>query len=186
MMKRLSMILASLFLIAGAALAQTTVRGTVVTYEDNEPIIGASIQVVGASNVGTITDASGQFTLQVPAGRNTLRITYVGMEPLEVAVSNKPLRIQLRSDLNDLDEVVVVAYGTQKKTSLTGSIQEVKSEAIELRPTTSVASALEGTVTGVQVNSSYGQPGSDPSIRIRGIGTVYGSIYAPIVLAGGP
>ena len=186
MMKRLSMILASLFLIAGAALAQTTVRGTVVTYEDNEPIIGASIQVVGASNVGTITDASGQFTLQVPAGRNTLRITYVGMEPLEVAVSNKPLRIQLRSDLNDLDEVVVVAYGTQKKTSLTGSIQEVKSEAIELRPTTSVASALEGTVTGVQVNSSYGQPGSDPSIRIRGIGTVNGSSSPLYVVDGVP
>ena len=79
----------------------------------------------------------------------TLRITYVGMEPLEVAVSTKTLRIQLRNDVHTLDEVVVVAYGTQKKTSLTGSIQEVKSEAIELRPTSSVASALEGSVTGV-------------------------------------
>ena len=141
MMKRLSMILASLFLYVGLAMAQTTVKGTVVTYEDNEPIIGASIQVVGATNIGTITDVNGAFTLQVPAGRNTLRITYVGMEPLEVAVSSKPLRIQLRNDANDLDEVVVVAYGTQKKTSLTGAIQEVKSEEILLRPTSSVASA---------------------------------------------
>ena len=186
MMKRLSMTLASLFLFVGIALAQTTVKGTVVTYEDNEPIIGASIQVVGATNIGTITDVNGQFTLEVPAGSKTLKITYVGMEPLEVAVSSKPLRIQLRNDANNLDEVVVVAYGTQKKTSLTGSIQEVKSEAIELRPTTSVASALEGTVTGVQVNSSYGQPGSDPSIRIRGIGTVNGSSSPLYVLDGVP
>ena len=186
MMKRLSMIFASLFLFVGLAMAQTLVKGTVVTYEDNEPIIGASIQVVGASNVGTITDMNGQFSLSVPAGSKTLRITYVGMEPLEVAVSGKPLRIQLRTDANDIDEVVVVAYGTQKKTSLTGSIQEVKSEAIELRPTSSVASALEGSVTGVQVNSTYGNPGSDPTIRIRGIGTVNGNSDPLYVVDGVP
>jgi len=185
-MKRLSMILMSLFLLVGGAVSQTTVKGTVVTYEDNEPIIGASIQVVGASNIGTITDVNGQFTLQVPAGKNTLKITYVGMEPLEVAVSNKPLRIQLRNDANNLDEVVVVAYGTQKKTSLTGAIQEVKSEEILLRPTSSVASALEGMVTGVQVNSTYGVPGEDPSIRIRGIGTVNGSSSPLYILDGVP
>ena len=79
-MKRLSMILMSLFLLVGGVVSQTTVKGTVVTYEDNEPIIGASIQVVGASNIGTITDVNGQFTLQFPAGKNTLKITYVGME----------------------------------------------------------------------------------------------------------
>ena len=186
MMKRLTMLLAVLILCIGGALAQTTVKGTVVTYEDNEPIIGASIQVVGASNIGTITDINGQFTLQVPAGRKTLKITYVGMEPLEVAVTDKPLRIQLRNDVNNLDEVVVVAYGTQKKTSLTGSIQEVKSEEILMRPTSSVASALEGMVTGVQVNSTYGVPGSDPSIRIRGIGTVNGSSSPLYILDGVP
>ena len=108
------------------------------------------------------------------------------MEPLEVAVSSKPLRIQLRSDANSLDEVVVVAYGTQKKTSLTGAIQEVKSEEILLRPTSSVASALEGTVTGVQVNSTYGAPGQDPDIRIRGIGTVNGSSKPLYVIDGVP
>jgi TonB-linked SusC/RagA family outer membrane protein len=186
MMKRLSLTLASLFLFVGLALAQTTVKGTVVTYEDNEPIIGASIQVVGATNIGTITDVNGNFSLQVPAGRKTLRITYVGMEPLEVAVTDKPIRIQLRNDANNLDEVIVVAYGTQKKTSLTGSIQEVKSEAIEMRPTSSVASALEGTVTGVQVNSTYGVPGNDPSIRIRGIGTVNGSSSPLYIVDGVP
>ena len=186
MKKRLCMTLASLFLFVGLALAQTTVKGTVVTYEENEPIIGASIQVVGATNIGTITDVNGNFSLQVPAGRKTLKITYVGMEPLEVAVTDKPIRIQLRNDANNLDEVVVVAYGTQKKTSLTGSIEEVKSEEILMRPTSSVATALEGMVTGVQVNSTYGVPGNDPSIRIRGIGTVNGSSSPLYIVDGVP
>ena len=180
------MMLAGLFLSVGMALAQTTVTGTVVSYEDNEPIIGATIQVVGNAGIGTITDYDGNFTLEVPEGVKTLRITYVGMEPLEVAVSTKTLKIQLRNDANTLDEVVVVAYGTQKKTSLTGSIQEVKSDAIELRPTSSVASALEGTVTGVQVNSTYGVPGQDPTIRIRGVGTVNGSSSPLYILDGVP
>ena len=185
-MKRLSMMLAGLFLSVGMALAQTTVTGTVVSYEDNEPIIGATIQVVGNAGIGTITDYDGNFTLEVPEGMKTLRITYVGMEPLEVAVSTKTLKIQLRNDVHTLDEVVVVAYGTQKKTSLTGSIQEVKSDAIELRPTTSVASALEGSVTGVQVNSTVGAPGEDPQIRIRGVGTVNGSSSPLYILDGVP
>ncbi len=185
-MRRISLTLAGLFMFIGLALAQTKVTGTVVTYEENEPIIGATIQIVGEQGVGTITDYDGKFELMVPEGRKTLRITYIGMEPLDVAVSAKPLRIQLRNDVHTLDEVVVVAYGTQKKTSLTGSIQEVKSEAIELRPTSSVASALEGTVTGVQVNSTYGQPGDDPSIRIRGVGTVNGSSTPLYILDGVP
>ena len=166
-------------------MAQTKVSGVVVTYEDNEPVIGASVQVTG-TQVGTVTDVNGRFELTAPAGSKTLRITYVGMEALEVAVSPKPLRIQLRNDLNDLDEVVVVAYGTQKKTTLTGAIQEVKSDEILLRPTSSVASALEGTVTGVQVNSTYGVPGEDPAIRIRGIGTVNGSSSPLYILDGVP
>ena len=185
-MKKLSMMLAGLFLSVGISLAQTKVTGTVVSYEDNEPIIGATIQVVGNAGVGTITDYDGNFTLDVPEGMKTLRITYVGMEPLEVAVSTKTLRIQLRNDVHTLDEVVVVAYGTQKKISLTGSIQEVKSEAIELRPTSSVASALEGSVTGVQVNSTVGAPGEDPQIRIRGVGTVNGSSSPLYILDGVP
>ncbi len=185
-MKKLSMLFAGLLLSVGAALAQTKVTGTVVSFEDNEPIIGATIQVVGQAGIGTITDYDGNFSLDVPEGVKTLRITYVGMEPLEVAVSSKTLKIQLRSDEHTLDEVVVVAYGTQKKTSLTGSIQEVKSDAIEMRPTSSVASALEGSVTGVQVNSTVGAPGEDPQIRIRGVGTVNGSSAPLYILDGVP
>lgn len=174
-MKRISLTLACLFLFVGLALAQTKVTGTVVTYEDNEPIIGASVQVVGASNIGTITNIDGQFTLEVPDGKKTLRISYVGMEPLEVAVSNRPLRIQLRSDEKVLDEVIVVAYGTAKKSSFTGSASTVGSQSIEKRPITNVASALEGNASGIQVTASTGQPGDAPSIRIRGFGSVNAS-----------
>ena len=184
MKKRLCMTLASLFLFVGLALAQTTVKGTVVTYEDNEPIIGASIQVVGATNIGTITDVNGNFSLEVPAGRKTLRITYVGMEPLEVAVTDKPLRIQLRNDAQNLDEVIVVAYGTAKKSSFTGSASTVTSQNIEKRPLTNVASALEGNTTGLQVTSASGQPGDSPSVRIRGFGSVNAS-NAPLYVVDG-
>ena len=185
MVKKLTMILAGLFLSIGMATAQTQISGTVVSEEDGEPIIGASVIVVGATNVGVATDIDGRFTLTLPAGRNMLRVSYVGMATKEVAARNGMV-VNLVSDANSLDEIVVVAYGTQKKTSLTGSIQSVKSEQIELRPTSSVASALEGTVTGVQVNSTYGSPGSDPSIRIRGIGTVNGSSSPLYVIDGVP
>ena len=183
-MKRLSMIFASLFLFVGIALAQTTVKGTVVTYEDNEPVIGASIQVVGATSIGTITDINGEFTLEVPAGKSTLKVTYVGMEPLEVAVSSKPLRIQLRSDAQSLDEVIVVAYGTAKKSSFTGSASTVNAQSIEKRPITNVASALEGNATGIQVTSGSGQPGESPKVRVRGFGSVNAS-NAPLYVVDG-
>ena len=185
-MKRLSMILASLFLFVGLAMAQTTVKGTVVTYEDNEPIIGASIQVVGATNIGTITDMNGAFTLQVPEGKKMIRITYVGMEPLEVAVSNKPLRIQLRNDATALDEVIVVAYGTQKKSSFTGSATTVKGENIEKLQVSNLSKALEGAMAGVQVSSSSGTPGSGASIMVRGIGSISASTSPLIVVDGVP
>ena len=184
MVKRLSLFLAAFLFTAIGAMAQTQVSGTVVSQDDGEPIVGATVMVVG-TNVGTATNVDGKFTLTCPKGHDLLRITYVGMEPIEVT-ARPNMRILLTSDKHALDEVVVVAYGTQRKTTLTGSIQEVKADKIDLRPTSSVASALEGTVTGVQVNSTYGQPGDDPSIRIRGIGTVNGSSSPLYILDGVP
>lgn len=183
-MKRIYLVLASLFLFVELALAQTRVTGKVVTFEDNEPIIGASVQVVGATNIGTITDVNGQFMLQVPEGKKTLRISYIGKETAEVAASSKPLSIQLRNDENALDEVVVVAYGTTKKSSFTGSASTVGSQSIEKRPITNVASILEGNASGIQVTSSIGQPGESPNIRIRGFGSINAS-NAPLYVVDG-
>ena len=167
-----------------SAWAQTTASGVVISSEDGLPIAGASVKLLGTSK-GVVTDVDGKYSISVPSVGSRLEISYVGMIS-RIVKSGQNVRTDLDIDAAGLEEVVVVAYGTQKKTSLTGAIQSVKSEAIEMRPTSSVTSALEGTVAGVQVNSTYGAPGSDPSIRIRGIGTVNGSSSPLYVLDGVP
>ena len=184
MKQRLTMILASMFLMVGVALAQTKVNGTVTSQEDGQPVIGASVLVVG-TQVGTVTDANGKFSLTCPEGKNTLRITYIGMEPIEVS-ARPNMRIVLTSDQTALDEVIVVAYGTTKKSSFTGSAQSVGGEKIELRPITNVAKGLEGQVSGVQMTSGSGQPGSDPAVRIRGYGSINASSSPLYVVDGVP
>ena len=167
-----------------SAWAQTTVSGVVISSEDGLPIAGASVKVFGTSK-GVVTDVNGKYSISVPSEGSRLEISYVGMIS-RIVKSGQNVRTELDIDAAGLEEVVVVAYGTQKKTSLTGAIQSVKSEAIEMRPTSSVTTALEGTVAGVQVNSTYGAPGTDPSIRIRGVGTVNGSSSPLYVLDGVP
>ena len=167
-----------------SAWAQTTVSGVVISSEDGLPIAGASVKVLGTSK-GVVTDVNGKYSISVPSEGSRLEISYVGMIS-RIVKSGQNVRTELDIDAAGLEEVVVVAYGTQKKTSLTGAIQSVKNEAIEMRPTSSVTTALEGTVAGVQVNSTYGAPGTDPSIRIRGVGTVNGSSSPLYVLDGVP
>ena len=171
------------------ALAQGLITGHIKDARSGESLIGASVIVKSDKGQGVVTDIEGNFSLQTKKEAPlTLRVEFVGYRPLDVDVYDfeEPVEIALVDNANKMGEVVVVAYGTQKKTSLTGSIQEVKSEAIELRPTSSVASALEGSVTGVQVNSTVGAPGEDPQIRIRGVGTVNGSSSPLYILDGVP
>ena len=184
MEKRLTMFFAALFLMIGTALAQTKVNGTVISQDDNEPVIGASVLVVG-TQVGTVTDANGQFSLTVPAGKSTLRITYVGMEPIEVS-ARPNMRILLTSDQKALDEVIVVAYGTQKKASFTGAASTIKSDKIEKLQVSNLSNAFEGQVAGVQSFSSSGTPGSGSTILIRGIGSISGTQTPLIVVDGVP
>ena len=182
MKTRLTMIFASLFLCIGTALAQTEVNGTVVSSEDGQPVIGASIQAAG-TNVGVVTDLDGKFSLTMPKGKTVLRVSYVGMETVEV-VGKRNMRIVLKADQTDLDEVMVVAYGTAKKSSFTGSAENINGEKLELRPISNVAKGIEGQATGVQVTSASGQPGSAPSIRIRGYGSINAS-SAPLYVVDG-
>ena len=182
MKTRLTMIFASLFLCLGTALAQTEVNGTVVSSEDGQPVIGASIQATG-TNVGVVTDLDGKFSLTMPKGKTVLRVSYVGMETVEV-VGKRNMRIVLKADQTDLDEVMVVAYGTAKKSSFTGSAENINGEKLELRPISNVAKGIEGQATGVQVTSASGQPGSAPSIRIRGYGSINAS-SAPLYVVDG-
>ena len=184
MVKKLTMFLAALLLSAVGAVAQTQVNGTVVSQDDGEPVVGATVMVVG-TQVGAVTDINGKFSLTCPKGKSTLRITYVGMEPIEVG-ARPNMRILLTSDKQALDEVIVVAYGTTKKSSFTGSAANIDASELELRPVTNAVKALEGNASGVQVTSSSGQPGSSPAIRIRGFGSINASSAPLYVVDGAP
>ena len=165
-------------------MAQTKVNGTVVSQEDGEPVIGASVLVVG-TNVGTVTDANGQFSLTCPAGKNTLRISYVGMEPLEVVAGSKHLRILLSNDQKAIDEVVVVGYGSAKKLgTIAGSVETVTADKFEHRPIANIGDALQGQVAGLQVFTSSGEPSASVSMRIRGVTSINASTTPLYILDG--
>ncbi len=185
MRRRLTFLLSLLVLSIGLVSAQVSkVTGVVVSAEDGEPVIGASVLVVG-TNLGTITDIDGKYEIaNVPADAKHLRISYVGMETQQVSIKPGMIRTELRSDTEVIDEVVVVAYGTAKKSSFTGSASVVGAKNIEKRAITNATSALEGNTSGVQVTSALGQPGESASVRIRGFGSVNAS-NAPLYVVDG-
>ena len=187
MKRKLMLLLACLFVGIGLVTAQTqTITGVVISEEDGQPVIGASVLVKG-TQLGTITGVEGDFTLSnVPSSANTLQISYIGMQTQEVNI--KPhLKIIMKSDSEVLDEVMVVAYGTAKKSAFTGSASVVKSDQIGKIQTTNVANALTGKVSGVQFANSSGQPGnSTPTIRIRGISSIMAGNAPLIILDGSP
>lgn len=176
MKRKLQVLFAFLCLCIGMVTAQISkVTGKVISEDDNEPVIGASVLVKGTT-IGTITDVEGRYTISnLPAGAKTLVISYVGMQSQEVAIKSGQQTIVLKSDSELIDEVVVVAYGTQKKSSFTGSASTVGTQTIEKRALTNVTAALEGNATGVQVTAATGQPGESASVRIRGFGSVNAS-----------
>ena len=154
--------------------AQTrTYHGTVLDAANNEPLIGATITPIGGGQ-GTAADVDGKFTLTLPSNVHQAKVSYVGYKEQTVNLQNNMV-VYLTSTSSDLDDLVVVAYGTANKESLTGSVAVVGSKEIEDRPVTSVTAALEGNAPGVQVNNSVGNPGSSPSIRIRGFNSISGS-----------
>ncbi|MDR2810230.1 MAG: TonB-dependent receptor [Tannerellaceae bacterium] len=156
-------------------MAQTTrVRGVVVSYEDGLPIIGASVLVKG-TNMGTVTDIDGMFDItNVPSTAKSLVVSYIGTTSQEVEIAPGILNIVLTLETKALDEVLVVAYGTVKKSAFTGSATVVNEEMLKT-PAVSFDKALAGQVAGVQVVSSSGQPGSSTSFRIRGSGSLSAS-----------
>lgn len=174
-MRKLTFLLACLFMTSlGLVNAQSkTASGKVLSADDGQPIIGASIIVKG-TKTATVTDINGQFSINIPATSQTLVISYIGMKSTEV-VGNTNMVIQLESSSSELDEVMVVAYGTTTKKSFTGSAQVIRSEELSKRIVTSVTKALDGQIAGVQTTSGSGQPGSGASIIIRGLGSINAS-----------
>ena len=168
-----------------ASVAQQTIQvsGQVVD-QNGEALIGATVKVKG-STTGVATDFEGNFQLNAPSDA-TLVVSYVGYKDREIAVRGRAVlgQIQLESDAQILDQVVVVGYGTQKKADLTGSVSVVNADELKRVSHNNISSMLEGKVAGVQITTD-GQPGADPSVRIRGLGT-FGSTAPLYVIDGVP
>jgi len=163
----------------------TQVTGKVTSSEDGEPVIGAYVTVVG-TKIGVNTDIDGNFILSnIPASAKKISISFVGMITKTVDIA-PIVNVMLESSTEALDEVVVVAYGTAKKSTFTGALNVVNSANIERQPVTSVTDALVGAAPGVQVTNANGQPGSSPSIYIRGVGSMSASNTPLIILDGMP
>ena len=179
-MKKLSLVLGLMFFFVGITLAQRTVTG-VVTDEEGETLIGASILIKGTTT-GTVTDLDGGYSIQANTG-DVLIFSYTGMNTKEVTLETQSvLNVELSSLV--LDELIVTAYGVSKKEAFSGSADVVGSEELELRQVTSPIAAIEGKATGVQFTSPSGQPGSSPGIIIRGVGTLNGSTQPLFIVDG--
>ena len=186
-MKRVLFLLTFICLGIGTIAAQSAKVTGRVTDTEGEAVIGASVYVIG-TNLGANTDIEGNFTIEnVPSSATTLRVSYIGMTTQEVHIlKGKPMKIVLVEDGVSLDEVMVVAYGTAKRSAFTGSATVVDSEELGKVQATNPVAALTGKMAGVQLHSASGQPGSSPSIRIRGISSINAGKDPLIVLDGAP
>ena len=161
-----------LFLCMTTVMAQTkiNIRGFVAD-QNGEPLVGTTIIVKGTS-LGTVTGADGSFNLSVPE-KSVLVISSIGFNTVEVPATNKnAMKITLQEQTQTVDEVVVVAYGTTKKSSFTGSMTAISSDKIAKLTQSNVAASLQGMSAGVNVLNNVGVPGADPVINIRGIGSM--------------
>jgi TonB-linked SusC/RagA family outer membrane protein len=172
-MKKVLFALSFMVMVGLQVLAQTTnVTGTVTDASDGSPIPGVSVFVKGTT-IGTVTTPDGTYTLSVPNDATTIAFSFVGMTTKEVAYTGQSkIDARLQSESMDVDEVMVVAYGTAKKESFTGSAEVVDKKKLEKRPVANVTKALEGQVAGVQTTSGGCQPGSSASMVIRGFGSI--------------
>lgn len=161
---------------------ERTVSG-VVTDTSGEPIIGANVMVKNTT-IGAATDLDGNYTISAPATANTLTITYIGMKDMEVPITGNNVNIIMEEDFSNLDEVVVVGYGSTVRKDLTGSVGSISGVKLSAVPVTSAAIALQGKISGVQVTTVDGAPGADINIRVRG-GTSVTQSNAPLYIVDG-
>lgn len=180
---RISVLAVFCLLAINVAFAQNiTVKGKVIDGGDKTPLPGVSILIKGTQN-GTQTDVNGNYSISVPANA-TLVFNFVGYTAQEQAVNNQTtINVSLASSTQQLEQVVVVGYGTQRKIDVTGSVASVKGEDISKQASVNAVSALQGKVAGVNITNS-GTPGSTPQITIRGTGTIYGNLGVLYVVDG--
>lgn len=143
------------------------IKGLVISGTDNEPLIGVTVKAKGFGT-GVITDIDGNYSITVPANAKTLVATYVGMRETEVVITGPVVNITMQDNQTELDEVVVIGYGVQKRRDLTGAITSVKGEDLVASPVSNVAQALQGKMSGVNVTTMDGRPDAEMKIRVRG------------------
>lgn len=162
-----------------------TIKGQILD-ETGESMIGVSVLVKGTT-IGTVTDFDGNYTLEVPSGKNILEISYIGYKTKEITIGNNSLiNIKMEPDTQALDEVVVIGYGTVKKRDLTGAVASMKNEDVTSAPTSNVMEALQGKIAGMDIVKSSGQVGEDVSILLRGSRSIYGSNEPLFIIDGIP
>ena len=186
-MKKFMLILACLMLTTGIAMAQSSrkVMGVVASAETGQPIQGARVFVDGTT-YGAITDAEGTFVIpNLPAKYKMLTVSFFGKQTENVAVSAK-MNVLLKDNQQVLDEAVVIAYGTAKKSEFTGSVGTMKSDNLEKLQVSNVTNALAGNVAGVQAQKSNGQPGTSATILVRGVGSINATVTPLYVVDGVP
>ena len=183
-MKKILSISALLLLLAVTAFAQgLTVRGVVVD-EDNVPMIGVGVLQEGTTN-GTLTDMDGKFSFKVPDRNVKINFSFLGYNSLTLPFSDQPMRVVLTPESNTLDDVVVVAYGVQRRESVVGSIASVSSEELKQMGTPNLSTALAGKVAGITFTLPSGRPGDDDAkLYVRGVSTFSGD-SSPLVLVDG-
>lgn len=182
-MRKLLLGLTAFLFFTGTLLAQKTITGK-VTDDKQNPVPNASVVVKGTTT-GTTTKADGTYSLTVPADATTLQFSSVGMEPKEVAIGNQSIiNVDVKPADVALSEVVVTAYGATQKKSFTGTASTIKSEAFKDLQVSTLTGVLQGNASGVLAVNSNGQPGENPTIRIRGIGSI-GASSAPLILVDG-
>ena len=185
MKKSLTMLMVSLFLFVGTALAQTKITGTVLSQEDGQPIIGAAVKVDG-TNTGMLTDVNGKFSLTLPEGKKSLTISYLGYEAKTVTAKNG-MRVFLKADATALEEVVVTAMGIKRSAKALGySATSLDGEDIAEVRTNDIMSGLAGKVAGVQISTTSSDPGASNSVIIRGVSSLNGSNQPLYVIDGVP
>jgi len=174
-MRKLSLLLVFLLLTVMQVLAQRTITGTVTSMEDGNGIPGVSVVIKGTTQ-GALTDIDGKYSLNVPKESKTLVFTFVGMkkQELEITASNT-MDVQLQSEAIDVEGVVVVGYGTMRKSDITGSVGKVNVADLRKVTTIDAAQSMQGRVAGVNVISNSGAPGAGVTVRVRGIGTINNS-----------
>ncbi|WP_321996031.1 SusC/RagA family TonB-linked outer membrane protein [Draconibacterium orientale] len=186
-MKKIALMLLGIALF-GVLVAEAQVKsitGTVISSDDDMGIPGVSVSVKGTT-IGTVTNLDGVYQLEVPSDATTLIFSFVGMKTQEVEISGSVINAVMEADLVGIDEVMVVAYGTTKRSQFVGSAKAVTGEELATKSTSNISNALQGAAAGVQVVNGSGQPGTGATIRIRGVGSINGGTSPLYIVDGSP